>query len=251
MRRFLAFGALAGLAVFALAQVRGSEALISFAKALHGAKSVSSTYTVQRIGDTALTYKVDLVKPNKARIETPTQLIVSDGTTLTTYDKGDKTYYKKPLAEADLKAVFATDDLSLFGAFFDPDYYKGVVSSKSGGQKVRRSVTYNVVMNTMDAKGNKTVTLYLDPADKLAKVAEIELNDPGANVKNTYIVMTKDLTVDGSPAAGLFAFAPPEGSRQITEEELAAGRWYTDLDEAAAVAKKMNRPLFVDFYADW
>jgi len=30
-----------------------------------------------------------------------------------------------------------------------------------------------------------------------------------------------------------------------------AGKWYENLEEAEAMAKKTNRPILVDFYADW
>jgi len=251
MRRLIAFGAVAGLAALVLAQVRGTDLLANFAKALNGAKSVSSTYTVQRVGDTATTYKVDLAKPNKARIDTPTQLIVADGTTITTYDKGDKTYYKKPETDADLKAIFASNDLGLFGAFFDADYYKNVVAAKAAGQKNRKGVTYDVVENSMDAAGKLKVSLYLDPSDKLAKIAEINMVDKDAKVNDTLLVMTKELSVNGAPAASLFAFSAPDGSREISLEEMNAGKWYDNMAEAQAMSKKLNKPILVDFYADW
>src|SRR5689334_11791181 len=143
MRRLIAIGAIAGLAVWVFAQVSGSDMLGSFAKSLNGAKSLSTTYTVQRINGGSSTYKVDLAKPNKARIDTPSQLVVADGTNITTYDKNDKSYFKKPQTDSDLKDLFATDELSLFGPFFDANFFNNkVVSSKPGGQKNRKGVMY-------------------------------------------------------------------------------------------------------------
>jgi outer membrane lipoprotein-sorting protein len=250
MRRLIAIGATAGLAVWVLAQVSGTDMLAGFAKSLNGAKSLSATYAVQRIGGTSVTYKVDLAKPNKARIDTPSQLVVADGTTITTYDKNDKSYFKKPATEADLKALFKSDDLSLFGAFFDANFYKGsIVASKATGQKVRKGVTYDVVLANADALGKKTISFYIDPKDKLAKVGEFVLNDAGAT--DTLLVMTKEYTIDGNAGAGTFAFSAPEGSREISLEEMNAGKWYTNFDEAVAMAKKANKPIFLDFYADW
>lgn len=249
MRKLIALGSIAGLAMLVLAQVRGTDMLADFAKALNGAKSLSATYSVQRVGDVASTYKVDLAKPNKARLDTPSQLVVADGTNITTYDKKDKSYFKKPQTGDDLKALFATDDTSLFGAFFDANFFAKVPAAKAAGQKVRKGVSYNVVSINMDTKGKKVANLYLDPADKLAKVGEFILNDAGQT--DTLLVMTKEMSVDGAQAGSLFAFAPPEGSREVTLEEMSAAKWYENLDEALAVAKKLNKPVFVDFYADW
>jgi outer membrane lipoprotein-sorting protein len=249
MRRLIAIGAIGALGAFVLAQVSGSDMLNSFAKSLNGAKSMSATLTVQQIGGSSTTYKVDLAKPNKARVETPTQLVVADGNTITTYDKGDNSYFKKPETQADLQALFAPDELSLFGAFFDADFYKSVVSSKPAGQKVRKGVSYDVVLANMDNKGKKTVNFYLDPKDKLAKVGEFVLQDAGKT--DTVIVAAKDYAIDGNQAGATYAFSAPEGSKEISLEEMNAGKWYENLEEAKAMAKKLNKPILVDFYADW
>jgi len=249
MRRLIAIGAIGALGAFVLAQMSGTDMLNSFAKSLNGAKSLSATLTVQRIPGGASTYKVDLSKPNKARVETPTQLVVADGTTITTYDKGDNSYYKKPETDADLKALFAPDELSLFGAFFDANVYNGVVSSKPAGQKVRKGVSYDVVVANMDKLGKKTVSFYLDPKDKVAKVGEFVLQDAGKT--DTVIVAAKDFALDANQANATYAFNAPEGSKEISLEEMNAGKWYENLEEAQAMAKKLNRPILVDFYADW
>jgi len=250
MRRFIAIGAIAGLGVWVFAQSSGADMLASFAKTLNGAKSVSSTYVVQRVGGDSVTYKVDLAKPDKVRIDTPAQLIVADGKNIITLDKGDNSYFKKPETTADMKALFANDDLNLFGAFFDPAFYDGkVLSSKPAGQKMRKGVAYNVVTATMDKYGKKTISFYLDPKDGVAKVGEFVLNDAGKT--DTVLVMTKDYTLDGGQASGLFAFTAPEGSKEVSLEEMNAGKWYENLEEAEAMAKKTNRPILVDFYADW
>ncbi len=250
MRRLIAIGVAAGLAVWVVAQVSGADMLNSFAKALNGAKSLSATYSVQKIGGSSATYTLDLSKPNKARIDSPTELIVADGTTITTYDKKDNSYYKKPQTDADFNGLFVTDDLSMFGSFFDAGFFNGkVVSSRPAGQKVRKGVTYSVVTANLDNKSKKTVSFYIDPADKLAKVGEYVLNDAGQT--DTLLVMTRDLSVDASQKSDTYAFNAPDGSKEISLEEMNAGKWFENLGEAEAMAKKLNKPILVDFYADW
>lgn len=252
MRRLIAFGAVAGLAAFVLAQVSGTDMLAGFAKALNSAKSLSTTYTVQRIGGGSANYSLNLSKPNKARIDTPTQLVVADGTNITTLDKKDNSYYKKPQTDADLKDLFKADDLSLFGPFFDSGFYSGkVVSSKAAGQKVLRGVSYNVVLANMDDKGKKTTSFYLDPADQLAKVGQFVSNDTSAGVTDTLLVITKTYAIDGAQKGELYAFTAPDGSREVSLEEMNSGKWFESLAEAQAMSKKTGKPMFVDFYADW
>lgn len=251
MRRFIAMGAVVGLAGLVFAAVTGSDGLASLTKALNGAKSLNATYLVQPIGGTAKTYTVVLAKPNLARIDTPTELIVADGKTITTYTKEDNTYIKTPETEADLKALFSRDEMTLFGAFFDANYFAKVAGAKDAGQKTRRGTAYNVVEVQMDAKGAKTITYYVDPADKLAKMGDVTIVDKTADTKDTTLIMTRELSVNTTADPALFAFTAPEGSKEVSLADLSASKWYTSLDEAQAASKKLNRPIFVDFYADW
>jgi len=249
MRKITAFSAFVILAAFVLAQVRGIDMLKEYAKALNGAKSLSATVSVQRIGGTASTYQVDLAKPNKARVDTPTQLIVADGTTIATFDKNDNSYYKKPQTDDDLKAVFTGDDLNIFRAFYDAAAFDKMQGAKAAGQKVRKGVAYNVVEVVTDPAGKNKTTYYIDPSDKLAKIGDYSATDKGTT--DTLIVAAKDLSIDKDQPANTFAFNAPQGSKEITLEDMQAGRWYESLEEGMAMAKKLNRPMFVDFYADW
>lgn len=249
MRKFIVMGALAGLAVFVYAQVSGTTLLANFSKALNSSKSVSATLNAQVVNGTASTYKVDLAKPNLARIETPTQLIVADGKNITTLDKGDNTYFKKAETDADLKALFAGDELNLFASFFDASAYEKL-TSKAAGAKNRKGVNYNVVDVNMDGKGKRMVSFYLDPKDSIARLAEINMTMSDKD-KTTIIVSAKDLTIDGATGNGLFAFTPPADSKELSMDEMSAGTWYTDLEEAKMLAKKTNKKIFVDFMATW
>jgi thioredoxin len=62
---------------------------------------------------------------------------------------------------------------------------------------------------------------------------------------------TKQMAVAASADAALFAFKAPEGSRELSLEEMMSDKWYHDLDEAKEVASKTGRKIFVDFYATW
>ncbi|HTQ11598.1 MAG TPA: hypothetical protein VMI31_16170 [Fimbriimonadaceae bacterium] len=250
MRRLIAIGVAAGLAGWVIAQVSGTDMLAGYAKSLNSAKSLSATLTIQKVMGGSYTETVDLAKPNKARIDTPTQLVVADGTTITTYDKKANTFFKKPETDADLKAQFTPDELSMFGPFFDAGFFKDkVVTSKAAGQKTFKGTSYNVVLANLDNKNKKTVSFYLDPNDKLAKVGEYVLNDAG--VTDTMLVMAKNYSVDGTQKDDTFAFVAPDGAHELTAEEMNAGKWYENLADAEAAAKATNRPILVDFYADW
>ena len=248
MRRTIGLLALAGIVAAAIAQGPGATLLNSFAQKLNSADTVSSTYTIQVIGTGGPEdYSVSLKKPNLARIDMPTQLIVADGKQIITYDKAEKTYVKKPQTEQEMKALFSSDELNLFAGFFAADAYKAA-GVKSMGAKKRKGQDYETVQASVDASGRKTITYFLAP-DSIARVAQFDLNDPAG--KMTYIVDTKTFDVGKAVADDAFAFVPPADAKEVSLEDLNSDKWYTSLEEGQKMAAKTNKMLLVDFYADW
>jgi len=249
MRRAIAFVGAATLAAVIVAQGQGSQLLANFTKALNDAKSLSTTYVVQPVNGSPTNISVELAKPNMAKIDTPTQLIVADGTNITTLDKKEKTFYKKPQTSADLLELFKGDELGLWAGFFNSKALANVASSKNLGTKNRKGMSLNVVEASVDAKGRKTVTYYLNNQDGVARQAEIKLDDQG--VKDTTVIDTKTLVLGGDAKNDLFTFKAPDGSREISLEEMSSSKWFTDLEEAKSLAAKTGKKVFVDFMASW
>jgi outer membrane lipoprotein-sorting protein len=180
--------------------------------AMHGVKSISTTYTVMRIGDTAVSYKADLAKPNLARIESDSQLIVADGATILFFNKQDKSYEKRTQTDAELRALFASDDRVLLAPFFDSSVGTKFSSPVAGAKKAVRGITYDTVIVTSPAVGEKkTVKFYVDPADKIAKIAEITAN-------GILLVSMKELTADLVLPPSLFSFTPPAGALNLSSD---------------------------------
>lgn len=239
MRRVFAIGALIGAAALVAAQMGGAQLLGSFAKTLNEAKSLSSTFTVQTIGGTTDTYKIDLAKPNKARIDTPGQLIIADGSEITTYNKDSNTYSKSAQTDADFHGLFHNDSLSLYGGFFDSNYFAHANVSKEVGSQNRKGKTFSTVTV---ASGKKTSVYYFDPSDKMVKLGQFEVKDPAS--PGTVIVTQKDLSLDTKQDASQFVFTAPEGAKPLAI-------WFSSLDAAEAEAKSSGRKIFVDFMASW
>jgi outer membrane lipoprotein-sorting protein len=243
MRRIIAFLAAGTLAAVVYAQVRGTDMLANFAKALNSAQSLSTTYTVGPVSDAKATYSVDLAKPNMARIDTEGQLVVADGKNIITYDKKAKTFYKQPQTEQGLLDLFNTPDTRVWASFFNTKAFAGVTSAKNLGTKNRKGVTYNVVEANLDNAGKTKLTLYLGQ-DNVARQAEMTMSDA------LVILDTKSLTL-GKTDSTMFAFNAPSGARELTQEEMNSDKWYTTLEEGLEAAKRSKRLLYVDFYADW
>lgn len=246
MRRILGIAALAAGALYVFAQGSGAGILNAYSKKLNEAQSLTVDYSIQQVGGIKADYSVTMSKPNMVRIDKPNELIVADGKTITTYSKGEKTFFKQPQTADGLKELVGSDELALWKSFFDANAYAST-TSKSLGSKTRKGQPYQLVEMAADKSGKKVVTLYI-AADSMAKIGEILLNDP--NGKVTYIVDTKNVQVNNS-VTDAFAFKAPEGARELSMEELHASTWYTNLEEAKKIAAKTNRKIFVDFMATW
>lgn len=249
MRRAIVLFGVAALAAVIFAQGQGSQLLANFNKALGDAKSLSTSYKVQPLGGSPVEVSVELAKPNMAKIDTPSELIVADGTTITTYNKAEKAFYKKPQTADDLKSLFRSDDLGLWAGFFNSKTIAGSASAKSLGVKNRKGMKLNVVEAAADAKGRKMVTFYLNDQDNVVRQAEIVINDQG--VKDTTVIDTKTLVLNGEVGKDLFAFNPPSGAKEVSWEELNSAKWVYNLEEAKALAAKTGKKIFVDFMATW
>lgn len=248
MRKFLGITGLAAAALYVWAQGSGAGLLGGFQKALTEAQTLTAEYTVMRNLGAKTPIRIDLAKPNMAKIDRPNELIVADGTTITTYDKVNKTYLKQAQTPADLREKLSADEYVVWSAFFMPDAF-AKISSKNLGKKNRKGMVLNVVEAKADAEGRKVVTLYLSDKDNIARQAEIVVNNPDA--KDSLVLDTTNLVVGATVDASLFAFKAPDGSRQLTADELNSAKWYTDLDEGLKVAARTKRLVLLDFYTVW
>lgn len=241
-RQILPLLAVAGAAV-AFAQ-GGSGLVGAFQTALNGAKTLHADYTYQKVGGVGEAYSVDLKKPDQARVDTPTMMVVADGKTLTTYNKTDKTYYKKPQTGDDLIGLFNPDGLKLWKGFFAnvpmPTRTRDLGSVERGG---------NALKGVEAIYSASTTSRFYLASDNLPRQAEFEVNSQAGRDIN--IVNASVVAAGGEIPASTFAFNPPAGAKEITAEEANSEKWYTDLETAKKVAKASGKQIFVDFMATW
>lgn len=246
MKKWLIGGAALAATCWVVAQTAsGSAVLGNYVKTLNAADGLSVNYTVTKIGGSPETYTVNLAKPNLARLESSSQIVVADGKAMTFYDKKSNSYMKRDQTPAELKALLGDDVYRLWMAFFNPDPYKSM-TVKGLPDKNRKGTMFKVVSVSAPDSSDVTWTLYINPQDNIVRQAEIVIAN-GADA-GTRLIDCKAIELKRND---VFTFTPPAGSKEVSEAELYSDRWYTDLEEAKKVATATKRVLFVDFYADW
>lgn len=244
MRKTLGFALVAALAAVAVAQTTSGNLLSDFGKTLNDAKTVTSTFTAQTIGSGAEEYSIALKKPNLARIDTPKELIVADGKTVTVLSKAENTYFKHAQTEGEEVGLIASDELRLFAGFFNADAYNGARTKPLGKRAVNGSA-----MNVVEATAPHRVDTYFLADDKVARKRTTDLTGPTGTT--TSILSTKSVELNVDLPDSTFQFTAPAGARELTQDEINSGKWYTSLTEAMKVAKASNKKIFIDFMATW
>jgi thiol-disulfide isomerase/thioredoxin len=222
--------------------------LESFQKALSSAQTLQATVAVQPIGGFATQVRMELQKPNKARIDTRERLIVADGTHIFELNKTEKLWAKRPQTDAELAGIFKDEDLAIWAPFFSIEGIKPV-RTREAGSVTRAGMKLNSVELLLDNAGTHKLTLFLDADTSLVRQAQIEQKQPdGERVK---LLQATKLTVGQAPSADAFAWNAPEGNKEVTWDEFQGPVWLTNLDEALRRARAQNKPVYAHFTAVW
>ncbi|MCH7905513.1 MAG: hypothetical protein IH944_13240 [Armatimonadetes bacterium] len=204
-----------GLAVFAFAVQRGlPTGVATHVSTLTKAKSFTAKFTVQEIGGTLEEFTVTYGKPDMLRIESPSKLVVSDGKTLTVYDKKAKTYSEEPASKAIMLSHITQPSLWGWASFLQSDTTKLIKSGKDGRSRRLRGVDVTESTVTL-ADGESTATFYLDAKIGFARGYNI------ASEGKEWIVWAKEIEVSEDESTDDFVFHAPAGAKLV--EDVAAG----------------------------
>ncbi len=242
---------IAGCAALAVVSIANSFSdaspkLKAFAANLFASQNLAAKYSIQPVGGTPVEYNVSLAKPDKARIESDSTLIVADGKTITTYNKSANTYMSKAQTETALLNLFNDTEISVWKPFFKSECVNDFAFSKDSGTKNRGGKTLNVINVKPNAKIGVTLNLYIDDKNNLQQgeiITEVKGQEP-----NTEILIMSE---QGVASDGLFAFKAPAGSKEVKESDMVAGEWGHDFYKALEMAKASGKLVMVDFMASW
>lgn len=226
-----------------------SSGFTKWQSALNSKESISAKVIIQTVGGTSNAYTIDLKKPNIARIENESELVIADGTSITTLDKKGKIWYKRPQTSEDFNVMLSEEKYSLFSGFFG--IKPKTVKTTDGASRTLGNETVTEVKAILDKTGKKTASFYVgtDGIAKRSAVAADSKVKPGEKVQ--IITSASDVVVNGKASADLFAFKAPSGATEIDYQDLIASKWFSDLDEAKLIASRTKKNIFIDFMASW
>ncbi|MBL8048291.1 MAG: thioredoxin family protein [Chthonomonas sp.] len=239
--------AVTGIAVIAIAVIAGFAAAPSLSDVvgkIHAQEALTVTLSATPMGGSPSVTEFAFAKPNKARIDNEDQTIVADGNNMTVYMKKMKKYYTKPQSEKALSMLLTADEMRMWTAFFNKNAFNGF-TSKAGATVNRKGKKLNEISIVLDAQKGRTLTLMVDPATNFPAVQVVAVKG-----KDNLTTIIETTSIASSADASAFVFKAPKGADEVAEADLIAVKWYS-FDEALAMAKTLDRKVYVHFTADW
>lgn len=228
----------------ALPSAADAPHLADFSAHLAKAQSLEVHETMQAVNGAPESLSLTLARPNKARIDFGNQIVVADGTTVTTYDKARNVFMKEPQEKATLGSLLTGQDLAIWSAFFgvksfNPDNATALGKQTLNGQDFEK---------VQFAVGPNSVIGFLNSDHDLAKA----VFTPSAGQTQSNIILNVDtFKIDGSLPANAFDLKAPGDAKEVSAEDFRGLTWYTDLGKAEEAAQKQGKKIFVDFMASW
>lgn len=187
-----------------------SATVKAHADKLVSSKTLTLRYSVQVVGGTSFEKTVSLAKPNRLRIESPSQLIVSDGKTQWTLNKKTNEYIESPAPSNTEKLL--EDEGIWYAAFFNQKFMDGIGTSKAGKIRKMKGISIREVEITFPKNSGASATLLIDDSIGVAR---------GMIWKETapkpfeMVVFADEIALDKSVEDSLFVFAPPQGAKKL------------------------------------
>lgn len=173
---------------------------------LNAGQTLRATLSVQEVGGATTELTLLLAKPDRAKIESPAQLILTDGKTLTDLDKKANRYTTSEASEATLLAALNKPATFAYTAFFQSDPKKLFATSRNTGTRKLRNVDVSTIAVTLPNRD--TADLYVESATGLVRGYSY------VQQGKTWIVWATKIELTDQPAdAQSFAFVAPAGAQ--------------------------------------
>lgn len=218
-----------------------SGPLETHVQTLQSAESLKVDFQVQTIGGGIERYNLALARPDRMRLESADRIVTADGTNLTVFLKGENVYFKKPQTKEGILSEMGGTDFAAWRPFLDAEALSGLTS-------VRPAPNRNNRKGVSAKLGAADLVFYADPKDGVVRQMQITTVDPSN--RSTLRVLTATQVQIGSVEASSFQFNAPAGAREVDQAALLEGKWLK-FDQAMEAARMLDRPVMIDFMAEW
>ncbi|MBC8064611.1 MAG: hypothetical protein H7Y17_07260, partial [Chlorobia bacterium] len=209
----LAFAAFAAAISFDV----NNALLTSHADKLKQAGSLTISFTVNRIGSELEEHKLVLSKPGMIRWESPSAVMIANGTSLISLDKKTNQYTEEPQTADAVKKLLSNEVLWTWSAFADDTFMKPITDARTGAARKVKGVA---VKEVAVSRGVKVTTLFVD--DQLGFARGATYQDEKGGQKGTVLILASEIALgkDSLPATDK-QFAVPSGAQKVEKSALA------------------------------
>lgn len=211
--RFVKLIYLSALIPFAVAGYAGFESLLDgHVAALQKAQSLTLKLKVDLASGESEEDSLLVGRPGSFRWETPTSLVVSDGKTITTYDKKSKIFATTAWSKVAAQKVLGADVVWAWSAFANDGFKNEIGVARKGAARKLGEVAITEVAVTRNKKSPMTLLI----SDQLGVAVGAMYDDKeGARV----ITKVSSITVGDKPLdAKSFTWVAPEGAHEKPAE---------------------------------
>lgn len=224
-----------------------NDAWTAYEEALAEAEQLNVTYTVNEIGGGVHTVQAEFSKPNRARVTTPRGFFVADGTTVSVFDRAENHFYSRPQTDEILWEELRNEPtLAIYTRFFGEQALTGM-ERRTGGSTVNRAGRQLVSLQATLPANQGNVQIFVDPETHMPKQALWNITQRPARE----LVINADNVAMTGVSASRFAFAAPDGARQVNYADLMASQWIEDPAEGFRVAQQRGGLTLMHFTATW
>jgi hypothetical protein len=186
---------------------------------LKGAASLSVTFTMNKLGNDIEDQKLVLSRPGLLRYETPSSVVIANGTSIWTLDKKSNQYTEEAQTPEALKKVLSNDVIWAWSAFLDEGFLKPITDARTAAARKVKGVA---VKELNVARGNKTATFFID--DQLGVARGATYSEDNGGQKSTVLVIASEVIVGKDPIAiSDKQFQLPSGAQKVEKSALALG----------------------------
>lgn len=189
--------------------------LNSHIEKLKASGSLTAVFSVNRIGSDLEDHKIVISKPGLLRWETPTQVVIANGTSILTLNRKSNQFTEEPSTPEALKKLLSNDVIWAWSAMLDDTFLKPITDARTAASRRVKGIA---VKEVNVSRGPKVTTLFVDDQLGFARGATYQEDKGGQKV--TTIIIASELRLEPAMASTDKLFAMSPGAQKVDKSAL-------------------------------